>query len=178
MSAVQHQIAELIATGNDGRMYATEPEKLRRLVESELAREAGLAQPELRQVGVGLIALGDHARARRVLAAALERAAKPGQSVATLINLGDAHRYAGDLAGAEPNYTLAIETAKADCPRMLHFAMQHYGKHLIDARKPKLAAEVLQEVLKTRRKLGDQALIASTQEALNLARAAVGKRTV
>jgi tetratricopeptide (TPR) repeat protein len=178
MSAAQQQIAELIATGNDGRMYATEPEKLRRLLESELAREAGLAQPELRQVGVGLIALGDHRHAQKVLERALSLATTPRQTVATLINLGDAHRYGGDLAGAEPNYTKAIETAKSSCPEVLHFAMQHYGKHLIDARKPKLAAEVLQEVLKTRERIGDQALIASTREVLNLARAAAGRRAV
>ena len=178
MSAAQYQIAELIATGNDGRMYATEPDKLRRLVEAELAREAGLAQPELRQVGVGLIAIGDYRRARQVLARALSRAATPRQAVAALINLGDAHRYAGDLAGAAPNYTRAIETAKASCPEVLHFAMQHYGKHLIDSRRPKLAVEVLKEVLKIREQLGDKALIASTRDALRLANAAVGQRTL
>lgn len=178
MSAELHQITELIATGNDGRMYATEPDKLRRLVEVALAREDGLAQPELRQVGVGLIALGEYRSARRVLTLALSRADTPRQRVATLINLGDAHRYAGDLPGAEPKYTQAIETAQSACPEVLHFAMQHYGKHLIDARRPKLAAEVLEEVLRMRRKVGDSALITSTQEALNLARAAAGRRAV
>ncbi|GAB3651220.1 tetratricopeptide repeat protein [Glycomyces tarimensis] len=178
MSAVQYQIAELIATGNDGRMYATEPERLRRLVESTLARESGLAQAQLRQTGVGLIALGDYARAREVLRRALSRATTPREQVATLINLGDAHRYPGDLAGAEPNYTKAIDAARADCPEVLHFAMQHYGKHLMDARRPKRAAEVLEAVLRMRQKVGDQALIASTREALRLARAAVGRRTV
>lgn len=176
MSTVQYQIAELIAIGNDGRMYATEPVKLRRLVASELAREAGLAQPDLRQAGVGLVALGEHRGARQVLTRALSRATTPRQTVATLINLGDAHRYGGDLVGAEPHYTRAIETAKSSCPEILHFAMQHYGKHLLDARNPKRAAEVLKEVLRVRRRIGDQALIASTQEALDLARAAVGRR--
>ncbi|HLU28334.1 MAG TPA: tetratricopeptide repeat protein [Glycomyces sp.] len=178
MSAVQHRIAELIATGNDGRMYATEPEKLFRLVEFELARETGLAQPELRQLGVALVALGDHRNARAVLSRALDMATTPRQTVATLINLGDAHRYDGDLVSAEPNYTRAIETAKSSCPEVLHFAMQHYGKHLMEARKPKLAAEVLREVLAMRTKIGDQALIASTREALNLARAAAGQRAL
>ncbi len=177
MSAVQHRIVELIATGNDGRMYATEPERLCRLVEFELARRAGLPQPELRLLGVALIALGDHRKARAVLAGALDRAATPHQTVATLINLGDAHRYGGDLGGAEPHYARAIETAKSSCPEVLHFAMQHYGKHLMDARKPKLAAKVLGEVLAMRTKIGDPALIASTREALNLARTAAGQRT-
>ena len=177
MSAELNQIAELIATDNAGRMYATEPEKLRRLVEKTLARASGLAQPELRRLGVALIALGDHRRAREVLSRALERAATPRQKIAALVNLGDAHRYDEDLVGAEPRYTEAIATARSACPEVLHFAMQHYGKHLIDARKPKRAAEVLEEVLKMRRRLGDPALLASTQEALNLARAAVGRRT-
>ncbi|GAB3233097.1 hypothetical protein GCM10027447_29340 [Glycomyces halotolerans] len=178
MSAVQYQIAELIATGNDGRMYATEPEKLRRLVESALARESGLVQPALRQVGVGLIVLGDYQRAQRILGNALSQARSPLETVAALINLGDAHRYGGDLKGAEPKYTKAVEVARSSCPEVLHVAMQHYGKHLIDARKPRRAAEVLEAVLKMRQKLGDKALIASTRDALNLARAAVGRRRV
>ncbi|GAB4003711.1 hypothetical protein GCM10029992_46580 [Glycomyces albus] len=178
MSAELNQIAELIATGNAGRMYATEPEKLQRLVDKTLAREAGLAQPELRQIGVALVALGDYRQARSVLARALDRAATPRQKVATLFNLGDAHRYDEDLPGAEPKYTEAIAIARSACPEVLHFAMQHYGKHLIDARKPKRAAEVLEEVLRMRRKLGEPALLTSTQEALNLARAAAGRRTV
>jgi tetratricopeptide (TPR) repeat protein len=178
VSAEQQQIAELIALGNDGRMYATEPEKLRRLVRYELAREERLAQPELRQAGVGLIALGDHAEAQRVLSAAVDRAETPHQRVAALVNLADAHRYAGDLATAEPLYEDAIEIARAECPNTLHFALQHFGKHLIDARRPHLAVEVLTEVLLIRQKLGDPALIASTQEALSAARAAVGQRTI
>ncbi|WP_100444035.1 tetratricopeptide repeat protein [Glycomyces xiaoerkulensis] len=178
MSAELSQIAELIATGNDGRMYATEPEKLRRLLELVLARESGLSQPDLRQVGVGLIAVGEYPRAQRILDRALSRADSPRQSVAALINLADAHRYAGDLAGAEPKYTEAIEQARTACPDLLHFALQHYGKHLLDARRPKRAAEVLEQVLKMRRRLGDNALTASTREALNLARAATGRRAV
>lgn len=178
MSAEQQQIAELIATGNDGRMYATEPDRLRRLVHYELAREAGLSQPELRQAGVGLIALGDHTEAQRVLAAAVDRAETPHQRVAALVNLGDAHRYPGELAYAEPLYEQAIEIARAESPNILHFALQHYGKHLIDARRPHLAVEVLTEVLFMRQKIGDPALIASTQEALSAARAAVGPRTI
>jgi tetratricopeptide (TPR) repeat protein len=178
LSAEQQQIAELIAIGNDGRLYATEPDRLRRLVRYELNREDRLAQPDLRQAGVGLIALGEYAEAQRVLAVALDRAATARQRVAALINLGDAHRYPGELAAAEPLYEQAIEIAQAECPHTLHFALQHYGKHLIDARRPHLAVEVLTEVLLLRRKLGDPALIASTQDALSAARAAVGQRTI
>lgn len=178
MSAEQHQIAELIAIGNDGRMYATEPEKLRRRVHYELAREPRLSQPELRQAGVGLIALGDFAQARRILADALDRAETPHQRVAALVNLGDAHRYPGELASAEPLYERAIEIAQAECPNTLHFALQHFGKHLIDARRPHLAVEVLTEVLLMRQKIGDTTLIASTLQALSAARAAVGQRTI
>lgn len=178
MSAEQQQIAALIATGNDGRMYATEPDRLRRLVRYELNREDSLAQPELRQAGVGLIALGEYADAQRVLALALDRAASARQRVAALINLGDAHRYPGELAAAEPLYEQAIEIAQAESPNSLHFALQHYGKHLIDARRPHLAVEVLTEALLMRRRIGDPALIASTEEALSNARAAVGQRTI
>lgn len=172
------QIAEFIATGNDGRMYATEPDKLRRIVHYELAREPRLAQPELRQAGVGLIALGEYARAQQVLGAAVERAANPHQKVAALVNLGDAHRYPGELDAAEPVYQRAIALAQSECPAALHFALQHYGKHLVDARKPKLAVEVLTEVLSIRRRIGDPALIASTEDALGAARAAVEQRTI
>jgi tetratricopeptide (TPR) repeat protein len=178
LSAEQQQIAELIAIGNDGRMYATEPGRLRRLVRYELAREDRLAQPELRQAGVGLTALGEYAEAQRVLTLALDRAATPHQRVAALVNLGDAHRYSGELAAAEPLYEQAIEIARAESPNTLHFALQHYGKHLIDARRPHLAVEVLTEVLVMRRTIGDPALIASTQDALSAARAAIGQRTI
>ncbi|MCC3763088.1 tetratricopeptide repeat protein [Glycomyces sp. TRM65418] len=178
MSTEQHQITELIATGSDGRMYATEPERLRRLVRSELARASRLSPPELRQAGVGLIALGEYTRAQRVLAEALDRADTPHRRVAALVNLGDAHRYPGGLAEAEPLYREAIALARAECPGALHFALQHYGKHLIDARRPHRAVEVLTDVLAMRRRLGDPALVASTEEALSAARAAVGERTI
>lgn len=178
MSAERHQIVELIATGNDGRMYATEPDKLRRLVRFELAREPRLPQPELRQAGVGLIALGDYAAAQQVLAAAVERAETPQQQVAALVNLGDAYRYPGRLDAAEPHYRRAIELARTRCPDYVHYTLQHYGKHLIDARRPHLAVDVLTEVLEIRERLGDPALIASTQDALSAARAAVGQRTI
>src|SRR5690606_18341978 len=102
----------------------------------------------------------------------------PRQRVAALINLGDAHRYAGDLAGAEPMYTEAVASSRESCPELLHFAMQHYGKHLLDARRPKLAAEVLEEVLRMRRRIGEAALVSATRDALNLARAAAGRRAV
>ncbi|MCD0442915.1 tetratricopeptide repeat protein [Glycomyces sp. A-F 0318] len=178
MPAAQHRITELIATGSDGRMYATEPEKLRRLVHFELAREPRLPQGELRQAGVGLIALGDYGRAQRVLRDALDRAATPRERVAALVNLGDAHRYPGDLETAEPLYQQAVEIARAEAPGTLHFALQHYGKHLVDARRPHLAVEVLAEVLIMRERIGDPALIASTREALSAARAAVAQRTI
>ncbi|WP_112133933.1 tetratricopeptide repeat protein [Glycomyces dulcitolivorans] len=178
MSAERHQIAELIATGKDGRMYATEPDKLRRLVHFELARGPRLPQPELRQAGVGLIALGDYPAAQRVLTTAVERAETANQKVAALVNLGDAHRYPGALDAAEPVYREAIELARTHCPELVHYTLQHYGKHLIDARRPHLALDVLAEVLEIRERLGDPALIASTQDALSLARAAVGQRTI
>lgn len=178
MSAAQYQIAEHIAIGRDGRMYATEPGKLRRIVEYELAREPRLPQPELRQAGVGLIALGEYERAQAVLAVAVERAETPHQQVAALVNLGDAHRYPGRVEAAAPLYERAIEIAQAQCPGTLHFALQHYGKHLVDAREPALAVEVLTEVLAMRRRIGDPSLIASTQEALSAARAAVEQRTI
>lgn len=123
MSTEQHQITEFIATGNDGRMYATEPGKLRRLVHHELARAPRLSQPELRQAGVGLIALGDHVQAQRVLAEAVDRADTPHRRVAALVNLGDAHRYPGELVEAEPLYREAIGLARVECPGALHFAL-------------------------------------------------------
>ncbi|MEU6860592.1 tetratricopeptide repeat protein [Glycomyces sp. NPDC046736] len=173
----QHQIAEFIAIGNDGRMYATEPDKLRRIVHFELAREPCLTQPELRQAGVGLVALGDHEAAQRVLGEALERADTPHQKVAALVNLGDAHRYAGAIEIAEPLYTEAVDLARAESPAALHFALQHYGKHLVDARRPGRAVEVLTEVLRMRERIGDAALIASTRDALEAAKLAITQRT-
>jgi tetratricopeptide (TPR) repeat protein len=177
LSSAQHQIAEFIAIGNDGRMYATEPEKLRRIVHFELAREPRLTQPELRQAGVGLVALGDYEAAQRILADAVERADTPHRKVAALVNLGDAHRYAGAIDAAEPLYAEAVRRARAAAPGTLHFALQHYGKHLVDARRPGRAVEVLTEVLRLREQIGDPALIASTRDALAAARTALAQRS-
>jgi len=178
MSAVRQQIDELIAIGDDGRMYATDPERLRSLVQSELAREPELSQSELRQVGVGFIVLGDYGRAQRILGEAVEQAATAHQRVAALVNLGDAHRYPGSLDAAEPLYRQAIAIARAEAPGILHFALQHYGKHLIDVGTPHIAVEVLTEVLAMRERLGDAVLIESTRAALGAARAASARRTI
>lgn len=96
----------LIALDENARMVPTDPGLLARTVAGLL--DGPLDQPaQLRRVGVGLLVLGRHEEAVDLLERALA-GAEGTFSVAVHINLGDAHRYAGDPDAAEPHYQRAL----------------------------------------------------------------------
>lgn len=150
---------------------------LRAAVDARLAELDSVTAPRerlnlLRRIGHGLIALGGFGAARRVLREALSLAVElgdPRAEVATRINLGDALRHAGDLAAAAAQYEAALALARRAVPDRVDFALQHYGKHLIDAGRVDEAVECLREALRLRQAKGDPALIESTRKALDLA---------
>ncbi|GAB3126387.1 hypothetical protein GCM10027160_49980 [Streptomyces calidiresistens] len=132
----------------------------------------------LRRVGVGRLVLGDPAGARGPLAEAVRCADTPRRRVAALVNLADAHRYddggphRGPTGGAPGRaralslYRRALRLARRACPELEHFALQHLGKHHLDADEPDRARPLLLAALRARRELGDAELIASTEAAL------------
>jgi tetratricopeptide (TPR) repeat protein len=124
-----------------------------------------------RRLGFALIALGEYADAVDALARAVTVAVRLGDAgaeVAARINLGDAHRYAGRLGPGAEQYVRALSLARAHVPARVDFALQHLGKHHIDAGEPDLARACLTEALRLRRAKGDAGLIASTSAALKL----------
>jgi tetratricopeptide (TPR) repeat protein len=125
-----------------------------------------------RELGFGLLVLGDHAAAARLLARAAALADAAGDvrsAVAARVNLGDAHRYAGDHAGAEPVYRRALADARRDAPDRVDFALQHLGKHCTELGRRAEARSLLREALALREAKGDAALIKSTRAALQAA---------
>ncbi|MEU3657884.1 hypothetical protein AB0E67_35100 [Streptomyces sp. NPDC032161] len=90
------------------------------------------------------------------------------QAVAVHINLGDAHRYSGNLVAAEPHYQLALGLAEIHVPGMLSFCLQHLGKQRLDQGRVKEARNLLQTALRQRLAHGDASLVASTRDALRL----------
>ena len=82
------------------------------------------------------------------------------------IRLGEAHRCFDRLAEAEACLRIALD-GPAD---VQDFALQHLGKTLLDAGRAAEAAQALGAALELRRVKGDPALVASTEEALDLAR--------
>jgi len=127
----------------------------------------------LRRLGSGLTALGEYDEAQQVLARALELAGTGGDQraeIAARINLGDAHRYAGDLEVARDHYEMALRQAREHVPDLVDFALQHQGKYYIDAGRMDQAAECFREALRLREAKGDPSLIKSTRDALALTR--------
>ena len=128
----------------------------------------------LRPAGVGLIVLGRHDAARAALWRARELAAGLSRDhvlAATEVNLGDAHRYAGDHAAAEPHYRAAVALGRGPAPTALAFALHHLGKHLAERGETAEATACLTEALRLRLADGDPELIESTEAALRLATA-------
>ncbi len=176
-------VQELIALDGRLRMVPVDRSALagavdRLLADAAAARAAGDARRELscsRAAGVGLVVLGRHAPARTALerAGALAAGLGDGYALAAAeVNLGDALRYAGDLAAAEPHYRAAVALGRDRAPRALAFALHHLGKHLIEAGDPAAATGCLHESLALRRAGGDRDLVDSTEAALRLAAAA------
>lgn len=173
-------VQDLIALDGRLRMVPVDRSALteavdRLLGDAATARAADDARRELscsRAGGAGLVALGRYGEARTALwrARVLAEGLDDGYALAAVhVNLGDAHRYAGDLTAAGPHYRHAVDLGRARAPRVLGFALHHLGKHLVEAGDPVAAVECLHEALALRRAGGDRSLIESTEAALRLA---------
>ncbi|WP_189916463.1 tetratricopeptide repeat protein [Kitasatospora xanthocidica] len=154
-----------------GRLH----EELRALPEeSDPARARVLT----RWIGIGRMCLGHHEEARAFLRQSLDLAAAIGNTravVATGLNLGDAHRYAGDAQTADALYRSALNTARSRHPELVDFALQHTGKHLMERGDLVDAQAHFQEALRLRIAKGDAGLIESTQAALDRATLLIGQ---
>nr|WP_267883104.1 tetratricopeptide repeat protein [Streptomyces novaecaesareae] len=118
---------------------------------------------------MGQMCLGHHEEARTILRQSLDLAAAIGNTravVATGLNLGDAHRYAGDVQAADVLYRSALNTARSRHPELVDFALQHTGKHLMERGDLAGAQAHLQEAMRLRIAKGDAGLVESTQAAL------------
>ncbi|MFD7827315.1 tetratricopeptide repeat protein [Kitasatospora sp. NPDC059803] len=123
-----------------------------------------------RWIGVGQVCLGRYEEALTFLRQSLDLAAASGNAravVATSLNLGDAHRYAGDMRAADALYRSALGTARSHQPELVDFALQHTGKHLMERGDLAGAEAHLREALRLRIAKGDTELIGSTQAALS-----------
>ncbi|MFH8381895.1 tetratricopeptide repeat protein [Kitasatospora sp. NPDC018058] len=141
-------------------------EELRALPEG---RDPARARVLTRWIGIGQMCLGNHEEARAILRQSLDLAAAIGNTravVATGLNLGDAHRYAGDVRTADALYRSALNTARNQHPELVDFALQHTGKHLMERGDLADARAHLQEALRLRIAKEDAGLVESTQAAL------------
>lgn len=170
-------IEDLVVMDARLRMVPVDADALRAAVDARIAELDSVNGTRehlnlLRRIGSGLTALGDFAMARWMLSQALSYAVNlgdPSAEVAARINLGDALRYAGDMEAAAAQYEPALALARRAVPDRVDFALQHYGKHLIDAGCIDQAVECLREALRLRQAKGDPVLIESTRKALDLA---------
>ncbi|MFJ8476239.1 tetratricopeptide repeat protein [Kitasatospora sp. NPDC094011] len=145
-----------------------------------LPEETGPARARIltRWIGIGQMCLGNHDEARAFLRQSLDLAVAAGSTravVATGLNLGDAHRYAGDAQAADALYRGALNTARSQCPELLDFALQHTGKHLMERGDIAGAQAHLQEALRLRIAKGDAELVESTQAALDRVGLLIGR---
>ncbi|MEV7353686.1 hypothetical protein [Kitasatospora sp. NPDC091276] len=145
-----------------------------------LAEEADPARARVltRWIGIGQMCLGHHEEARTILRQSLDLAAALGNTravVATGLNLADAHRYAGDVQGADALYRGALNTARGQHPELVDFALQHTGKHLMERGDLADAHTHLQEALRLRIAKGDTDLVESTQAALDRVELLIGQ---
>ncbi|MFI1312386.1 tetratricopeptide repeat protein [Streptomyces albidoflavus] len=148
---------------------ATALAELRALPESA---DPAKARVLARWTGIGLMALGIHDDAIAFLRRALDLATATHNDravISTELNLGDAYRYAGDAQTAEVLYRRALGAARARHPDLLDYALQHFGKHLMEQGGGSLAQARthLREALHMRRAKGDAGLIESTQAAVD-----------
>ncbi|MFJ9442815.1 hypothetical protein ACIRRH_13205 [Kitasatospora sp. NPDC101235] len=146
-----------------GRLH----EELRALPEGD---DPARARVLTRWIGIGQMCLGHHEEARAFLRQSLDLAAAIGNTravVATGLNLGDAHRYAGDARTADALYRSALNTARSQHPELVDFALQHTGKHLMERGDLAGAQACLQEAMRLRIAKGNTELVESTQAALD-----------
>ncbi|GAA3378778.1 hypothetical protein GCM10020367_59670 [Streptomyces sannanensis] len=130
-----------------------------------------------RWIGIGLVVLGDYDDGRAFLRQALDLAVAADNSrsvIATKLNLGDAHRYAGELETADALYRGALDAAR-EHPELVDFALQHFGKHLMEKGELAAARTHLQESMRLRLAKGDAELIESTGAALRRVELLIGR---
>ncbi|MGW5349504.1 tetratricopeptide repeat protein [Streptomyces sp. NPDC004031] len=159
LTAAVDQLREELSTGPD-------PDRIRVLT---------------RWIGIAQMSLGDYREARAFLRQSLGLATTSGNIravVATQLNLGDAHRYANDAGAAETFYRSALHTARSRCPELVDFALQHFGKHLMEHGDLTGAHVHLEEALRLRIAKGNAELIESTQAALERVDAMIGNAAV
>ncbi|MFC9330858.1 tetratricopeptide repeat protein [Kitasatospora sp. NPDC057015] len=163
----------LITLDDRGRMVPTDRAALTQFVAGLL--DGSLDRPaDLRHAGVGLLVLGRHEEAVRLLERAL-LSVEGRAVVAVHINLGDAHRYRGAFEQAEPHYLEALRLAREAHPGMVHFCLQHLGKQRLDQGQIPAARSLLRLALRQRQALGDVDLIAATRNALRLVEESVAE---
>lgn len=96
--------------------------------------------------------------------------------IANRIRLAEARKYRGEYDAAERMLQeVATETKNGEAVDYHHFALQHWGKCLLDQGKRIEAITVLEKVLAVRESLGNEGWIQSTQMALELAKKGSGK---
>ena len=170
-------LQHLITQDTDLRMVPTDRDQLAGALEelredlralpadTDTARQRVLA----RWIGIGLLTLGDHHDARLFLRQALDLATASANTravIATQLNLADAYRYGGEAETADAFYRSALHTARDQHPELVDFALQHYGKHLMEQGDLATARTHVREALRLRIAKGDTGLIESTQAAL------------
>lgn len=160
---------DLITLDDRLRMVPADAVALQRSVE-ELRGATDAASR--RRLGLGLIALGNYSEAVVILDGVVTDAASNRDSdteIKARINLGDAFRYHGDLRAAYTEYQRAVKQARAENQLLLDFALQHLGKHYLEAGQRSAAITCFWEALRLRRAKGDASLVDSTLAALALA---------
>ncbi|KJS53682.1 hypothetical protein VM98_23800 [Streptomyces rubellomurinus subsp. indigoferus] len=181
-------LQHLITHGADLRMVPTDQDQLAaevKKIREELqtlpaGTDAARTRILARWAGIGLLSLGNYHDARTFLRQALDLAAASGNTravIATELNLGDAHRYAGDAEIADVHYRKALDAAKIRHPELVDFALQHFGKHLMEQGDLASARAHLREARRLRIVKGDTELIESTQAALDHVELLIGQAT-
>ncbi|RDG36983.1 tetratricopeptide repeat protein [Streptomyces corynorhini] len=179
-------LQHLITQDEDLRMVPTDRNHLAVAVDGlredlrALSAGTDLSQARVlaRWVGIGLVTLGDPHEARVFLRQALDLATASGNIravIATELNLGDAYRYADEAEAADVLYRRALDTARSRHPELVDFALQHFGKHLLEQGDLVSAHAHLREALRLRIAKGDAGLIESTHAALGRVELLIGR---
>ncbi|MFF2040982.1 tetratricopeptide repeat protein [Kitasatospora sp. NPDC058170] len=179
-------LQHLITQDEDLRMVPTDRDRLAGAV-GEIREDLRMLPPGTddarrrvlaRWAGIGLVSLGDYHDARAFLRQALDLATASGNTravIATELNLGDAYRYAGEAETADVLYRKALDTARSRHPELVDFALQHFGKHLMERGDLVPARAHLREAWRLRIAKGDTGLIESTQAALDRVELLIGQ---
>jgi tetratricopeptide (TPR) repeat protein len=171
-------LQHLITQDEALRMVPTDREQLTAAVEKtrEELRElpegtdAARARVLARWTGIGMMVLGYHQDAITFLRQALDLATASGNTravIATELNLGDAYRYTGATDTADALYRKALDAAQKEHPELVDFALQHFGKHLMEQGDLLSARAHLWEAHRLRMAKNDDGLIESTQAAVD-----------